>query len=45
MILIIKYYLELKNLVKNKLVWIKRLDKLESLVNIIIKIDNYLYKR
>ncbi len=41
----IKYYLELKNLVKNKLTQIKRLNKLESLISIFIKIDNYLYKR
>ncbi len=45
MIFIIKYYLELKNLVKNKLARIKKLDKLKSLVNIIIKIDNHLYKK
>ncbi len=41
----IKYYLELKDLVKNELTQIERLDKLESLINISIKIDNHLYKR
>ena len=44
-VLITKYYLELKNLVKDKLIQIKRLDELESLVDIFIKIDNCLYKR
>ncbi len=43
--LIIKYYLKLKDLIKNELTWIKRLDELESLVGIFIKIDNYLYER
>ncbi len=43
--LIIKYYLELKNLIKNELTQIERLNKLKSLVSISIKINNYLYKR
>ncbi len=41
----IKYYLELKNLIKDELIWIERLNKLKSLIDIFIKIDNYLYKR
>ena len=41
----IKYYLELKNSIKNELNQIKKLDELESLVDMFIKINNRLYKR
>jgi len=41
----IKYYLELKNSIKNELTQIKKLDELESLVDMFIKINNRLYKR
>ncbi len=33
------------NLIKNELTQIKRLNELESLINIFIKINNYSYKR
>ncbi len=43
--LITKYYLELKNFVKDELTRIKRLDELKSLIGTFIKINNRLYKR